>query len=90
MSFIESATFISTILIGMAIFLVFIRIALGPSIEDRVVGIDLFTSNAIAFIAVYSIQSGSTTFLDVGIILALISFLGTIAFAFYLQRRIKR
>jgi multicomponent Na+:H+ antiporter subunit F len=90
MTFIEISTYISTILIGLSLLLIFYRIVIGPSIEDRVVGIDLLTSNAIAFIAVYSIQSGSTTFLDVGLILALIAFLGTVAFAFYLERRTKR
>lgn len=90
MNFIEIATNISTILIGLSLLLIFFRIAAGPSIEDRVVAIDLLTSNAIAFIAVYSIQSKTTTFLDVGLILALITFLGTVAFAFYLERRTKR
>ncbi len=90
MTFIEISTNISTIIIGLSLLLIFFRIVTGPSIEDRIVGIDLLTSNAIAFIAVYSIQSGSTTFLDVGLILALIAFLGTVAFAFYLERRTKR
>ena len=90
MTFIEISTNISTIIIGLSLLLIFFRIVTGPSIEDRIVGIDLLTSNAIAFIAVYSIQSRSTTFLDVGLILALIAFLGTVAFAFYLERRTKR
>ncbi|MCX7610564.1 MAG: monovalent cation/H+ antiporter complex subunit F, partial [Ignavibacterium sp.] len=67
MTFIEIATNISTILIGLSLLLIFFRIAAGPSIEDRVVAIDLLTSNAIAFIAVYSIQSKTSTFLDVGL-----------------------
>jgi len=54
------------------------------------VALDLLSANAIAFIAVYSIQKNTTTFLDVGIILALLAFLGTVAFAFYLGRRGKR
>ncbi len=90
MTFIEISTYISTLLIGLSLLLIFYRIVIGPSIEDRIVGIDLLTSNAIAFIAVYSIQSRTTTFLDVGLILALIAFLGTVAFAFYLERRTKR
>lgn len=90
MTFIEISTNISTILIGLSLLLIFFRIVIGPSIEDRIVGIDLLTSNAIAFISVYSIQSRTTTFLDVGLILALIAFLGTVAFAFYLERRTKR
>jgi len=90
MTFIEISVYLSTIIIGLSLLLIFYRIISGPSTEDRIVGLDLLTSNAIAFIAVYSIQSGTTTFLDVGLILALIAFLGTVAFAFYLERRTRK
>jgi len=90
MTFIEISVYVSTIIIGLSLLLIFFRIISGPSTEDRIVGLDLLTSNAIAFIAVYSIQSGTTTFLDVGLILALIAFLGTVAFAFYLERRTRK
>ncbi len=90
MTFIEISVYVSTIIIGLSLLLIFYRIISGPSTEDRIVGLDLLTSNAIGFIAVYSIQSGTTTFLDVGLILALIAFLGTVAFAFYLERRTRK
>lgn len=90
MSFIEWSVQISVIVIGLSILIIFLRLVLGPSIEDRIVALDLLSANAIAFIAVYSIQKNTTTFLDVGIILALLAFLGTVAFAFYLGRRGKR
>lgn len=90
MSFIEMSTYLSVILIGLSILIIFIRLVIGPSIEDRIVALDLLAANTIAFIAVYAIQNRTTTFLDVGIILAILAFLGTVAFAFYLERRTKR
>lgn len=90
MSFIEFATDLSVIIIGLSILIIFFRLIIGPTIEDRIVALDLLAANAIAFIAVYAIQSGTTTFLDVGVILALLAFLGTVAFAYYLERRTKR
>ncbi len=87
MSFIEWSAHISVIIIGLSILVIFLRLVIGPSIEDRIVALDLLSANAIAFIAVYSIQKNTTTFLDVGIILALLAFLGTVAFAYYLGRR---
>lgn len=90
MSFIDLATYISVVIIGLSILFIFIRLVIGPTIEDRIVALDLLAANAIAFIAVYAIQSRTTTFLDVGVILALLAFLGTVAFAFYLERRTKR
>ena len=90
MSFIELSTYLSVIIIGLSILIIFTRLVIGPTIEDRIVALDLLSANAIAFIAVYAIQSRTTTFLDVGVILALLAFLGTVAFAFYLESRTKR
>ncbi len=87
MSFIEWSVHISVIIIGLSILVIFLRLVIGPGIEDRIVALDLLSANAIAFIAVYSIQKNTTTFLDVGIIVALLAFLGTVAFAYYLGRR---
>ncbi len=87
MSFITWSVHLSVIIIGLSILVIFLRLVIGPSIEDRIVALDLLSANAIAFIAVYSIQKNTTTFLDVGIIVALLAFLGTVAFAYYLGRR---
>jgi len=90
MSFLEIAVNISIIMIGISLILIFIRLAIGPSIEDRIVALDLLAANAIGFISVYAIQNKTTTFLDVGIIVALLAFLGTVAFAYYLERRTRK
>ncbi len=90
MSFVEIAITISLPIIIISIFLMLYRLAIGPSLEDRVVTLDLIMTTAIGFIAVYAIISNSTTVLDVGIIIALLAFLGTAAFAYYLERRTKQ
>jgi multicomponent Na+:H+ antiporter subunit F len=59
----------------------------GPRLESRVVAFDLLTIIGIGLIATYSVVTGRTVFLDIAIVLALISFLGTIAFASYLERQ---
>lgn len=90
MSFIELSATIALSIIGLSILLIFVRLLIGgPEIEDRIVALDLLSANTIAFIAVYSILNAKTSFLDVGIILALLAFLGTVAFAWYLDRRRK-
>ncbi|AJR05632.1 cation:proton antiporter [Photobacterium gaetbulicola] len=69
--------------IGLIISLVlaFIRLILGPTLADRVVALDLISFVTIGFIAVYTLDSGQKSLLDVAITLALVAFLGTIAFA---------
>jgi multicomponent Na+:H+ antiporter subunit F len=77
-------------LLSVGLVLVFVRLAKGPSLADRVVAFELLASLGIGLIAVYAIASRQPSFLDVAIILALVSFVGTIGFAFYLRRRIYR
>ncbi|MBE8713371.1 cation:proton antiporter [Sphingobacterium hungaricum] len=71
----------------ISVILVFIRLYKGPTVVDRVVALDLIITIGIGIITVYSIRSNQKVFLDVAIILALIAFLGTIAFAYYIEQR---
>ena len=88
MNFLNFCVQISFILIGISLILVFLRILVGPSNEDRIVALDLFTANGIAFFSVYSLFYMNNIFIDIGLIMALIAFLGTIAYAYYLERRL--
>jgi multicomponent Na+:H+ antiporter subunit F len=90
MNFLIFAVNLSIILIGISLLIIFVRLAIGPTIEDRIVAIDLFFANAIGFVGVYAISNNTTTFLDVGIIIALLAFLGTVAFSYYLERRTRK
>ena len=78
---------ISFVILMAAMVLAFVRLALGPSLPDRVVALDLITILAVAFSALFAISSGKQAFLDVAIALALIAFLATVAFARYAERR---
>tara|TARA_R110002072_G_scaffold151503_6_gene300911 strand:+ start:7832 stop:8026 length:195 start_codon:yes stop_codon:yes gene_type:complete len=62
---------------------------MGPSIVDRVITLDLLITTGIGVIAIYSITTNQPTFLDIAMILALIAFLGTVAFSYYLEKRNK-
>ncbi|HSI76200.1 MAG TPA: cation:proton antiporter [Lunatimonas sp.] len=69
--------------------IIFIRFLKGPTLSDRVVSLDLLLTTGIGIIAVYSIHTNQPTFLDIAMILALIAFLGTVAFSYYLEKREK-
>lgn len=53
---------------------------------DRVVALDLMATLSIGFMTLYAVETGKTLFLDVAMVLALIAFLGTVAFARYLEK----
>ncbi len=76
-------------ILTLSVVLVFVRFLIGPSLSDRVVALDLLITIGIGIIAVYSIVSDQPTFLDIAMILALIAFLGTVAFSYYLEKREK-
>jgi multicomponent Na+:H+ antiporter subunit F len=90
MTFIDFAILFALAVISISFLLLFYRFLKGPTLEDRIISIDLLAVIGVGFIAAYSMLSGGTVFLDVAIILALLSFLGTVAFAYYLERRKKR
>lgn len=64
-----------------------IRIIAGPSLADRVLGLDLLVTLAIGFIAVIALITGQAVYLDIGLALALVGFLATIAFARFIASR---
>lgn len=74
----------------VSIAMVFIRFFRGPSISDRIIAVDLLVTIGIGVIAVYSILTEQSTFLDIALILGLIGFLGTVAYSSYLEKRKKK
>ncbi len=76
--------------IGVAAVFAFVRLARGPSLPDRVIALDFLALMVIAGAAAFSIAVDEKAFLYVAVVLALISFIGTVAFAFYIQRERSR
>lgn len=73
--------------LAAALVVAFVRLVRGPNLPDRVVALDLISVIVMGFICVYAVRFNQPTFLDVAVILALLTFLGTVAFAYYLERR---
>lgn len=63
-----------------------VRLLRGPTIPDRVVALDLIGAVAIGIIAAYGEAYEQPAFLDVAIAVGLITFLGTVAIARYIER----
>jgi len=82
------ALFVVLPLLGMVVVMAFVRLARGPSLPDRVVAMDLLATVSIGIIAAYAITTNRPVFLDVASVVALLAFLGTVAFARYLEKRV--
>jgi multicomponent Na+:H+ antiporter subunit F len=83
-------SFVSVSMMAVAIMLSAIRLIRGPSLPDRVVALDLISILTAGTTAIYAIASGQAVFLDVATILALVSFLGTVAFARYIEKQVSQ
>ncbi|VAW31809.1 Na(+) H(+) antiporter subunit F [hydrothermal vent metagenome] len=73
-------------LLTLAGIFTFIRLAQGPTLPGRAMALDLMTTIGIGMITVYAILTQQPVILDVAIVLALLAFLGTVAFAYYVER----
>jgi multicomponent Na+:H+ antiporter subunit F len=74
-------------ILGVALCLAFLRLVRGPTLPDRVVALDLITILTVAIIVLYDLSTNEHVLLDAAIVLALIAFLSTVAFARYIERR---
>lgn len=75
------------LVIALAMLMALVRLLRGPSLPDRVVALDLLTIQALGIVCGAAILYGQSAFLDAAIILALLAFLSTIAFARHVERR---
>lgn len=79
-------------IIGMAVLIVAFlviawRIILGPTLPDRILGLDMLVAAGIGFIAVVAVKTGFFLYLDIAIALGLVGFLATVAFARFVIKR---
>ena len=70
----------------LSMVLTLIRLVRGPGLFNRVVALDLITSIAAGMILVYAVMTGVPAYVDVAVIIFLVSFLGTVAISKYLTK----
>jgi multicomponent Na+:H+ antiporter subunit F len=77
---------IATGVVLLSIILAMIRLIIGPTGPDRAVALDSLTITSVSLIAVIGLISARSIYLDVALVYALVSFLGIVALARYLER----
>jgi multicomponent Na+:H+ antiporter subunit F len=79
-------TAIALAMLAAAALIAFVRLVRGPTLPDRVVAIDLIGVVIVGLLVVAGAVARHQAFLDAAIVVALISFVGTIAYARYIER----
>lgn len=77
---------LSVIMISVALFLTFARVVRGPTLPDRVIAVDLIGVSAVGLMVLTALGSREQAFLDAAVVIALLGFLGTVAYARYAER----
>ena len=76
---------IALAVLPLAAVLTFIRVAKGPTLPDRVIAIDLIGVLMVCLLVVVAGVTAQQAFLDVAMVVALVSFVGTVAYARYIE-----
>jgi multicomponent Na+:H+ antiporter subunit F len=73
-------------MLAVAALLAFGRLVRGPTLPDRVIAIDLIGVIIVCLLVALAAATAEQAFLDVALVIALISFVGTVAYAKFLER----
>lgn len=84
-TFSQAAIVLTALMLTAAVILAFVRLVRGPSVPDRVVALDLIAVLVVSIVATYNIATNQPVLFDAAIVLALVAFLGTVAFARYVE-----
>ena len=76
----------SLALLSLALVLTLWRVVIGPSRPDRVVALELTSLLAVGLTTVYTLYTGEAMLLRPATMLALLSFLGTVGIAQYVEK----
>lgn len=73
-------------MIALAILLNAWRLFRGPTRGDRILALDTMVINAIALIVLFGIYERTTFYFEAALLLAMVGFVGTVAYAKFLLR----
>ncbi len=83
---IESALAFGFAALGLALALNLWRLVRGPGASDRILALDTMVINVIGLIVLTGIASGSGAAFEAALLLAMVGFVGTVAYAKFLLR----
>jgi multicomponent Na+:H+ antiporter subunit F len=72
--------------LSISLILGFIRLLVGPTLPDRIIATELIATTSAGIIVVSAIATHKSVLLDVASVWAIVAFLSTIGFAYYIER----
>lgn len=72
--------------LGVAMLLALWRLMRGPDVPDRILALDTLYINAVAFIVLLGVRTGSSAYFEAALLIALFGFVATVALARFVVR----
>jgi multicomponent Na+:H+ antiporter subunit F len=82
-----SALVVASVFYIVAFVLALFRVIRGPTAFDRIVALDLIAGLCLSIIILFAIQFDQPVLVDAALVIALVGFLGTVAFSRFLERK---
>jgi multicomponent Na+:H+ antiporter subunit F len=79
--------FVSALLLGIFIALTFIRVIFSANVPERIVALDSINTIVIVILIVVGAMLRKPLYIDIGIVYGIISFIGTLYIARYLEKK---
>lgn len=83
--FLQIAITTSFALLSLAAVATLIRLVRGPTLHDRILAIDVLTAILVGVVGTVAIERRENILVDVSLVVALVAFLGTVAFSVFLE-----
>ena len=85
-SLLDIALIIAFVAVAMAQIMAMIRLVIGPDTGDRILALDTMVVNAIGLIILLGIAQGTQIYFEVSMIIAMLGFVSTVAYARFVLR----
>jgi len=82
---IDPTFFYAAILVAIGGLVCVLRAMMGPTVPDRVVGVDTLNTIVVAMMVLLGAAYDRTIYIDIAIVYAFLSYIGTLIIARYLQ-----
>lgn len=73
--------------VGLSQLLSLWRLLVGPGAGDRILALDTIAINAVGLIVLYSIATGTQMYFEAAMLIAMLGFVSTVAYARFILRR---
>lgn len=82
----DAVSELTLVILAVSVIVAMVRLIKGPTLPDRVVAMDLLSVVVVGFIVVLAAATGVSATLDAAMVIALIGFVATVAYAIYLEK----